>query len=307
MTRPRRHLAGQVVSITRRCLEGRFFMRPDGTMNAIAAYAFARAAQLNGVKIHAIVVMSNHVHIVLTDVKARRSAFMRDAMSLISRARNWDLGRPENFWGRGSYCETVLLERDAQERKLLYTILNPVKADLVERVEEWPGFMILPRDWGKTMKVPKPDTFFGPDLPDIIELTPERPAGYDSMSPEELIAHFAGLIREGEDELGSARRLKKKRVLGVKRVLKTNPLSRPSKPLPRRKLRPRFASKVPEILIAAIARERAFQIAYRRERERWLKGKKGVVFPCGTVWLRRNSPVKCRDPDASEAGLASMM
>ena len=307
MTRPRRHLAGQVVALSRRCSNRCCFTRPDGTMNAIAAYAFACAAQSYGIDIHAIMVMSNHVHLIVTDVRGRRSDFMRDAMSAIAKARNADLNRSESLWNASSYGATLLLDRDAEERSVVYTLLNPVAAGLVERVEQWPGYMIRPCDWGKTIKVPKPDVYFGHKTPEFAAFKPKRPPGFDDMSLDEVRAHFEALLKEGEERLRRERKREKKRVLGVKRVLATNPFSSPSKPAPRGEISPRFASKNAALLIAAIAQHRAFLTAYDQERERWLKGKKRVEFPCGTVWLRRNSPVKCRDPQAPEAGMASMM
>ena len=307
MTRPRRHIAGQVTALSRRCHRRCFHTRPDATMNAIAAYAFACAAQSYGIEIHAIMVMSNHVHLIITDVKGRRSDFMRDAMSAISKARNRDLDRSDTFWDGSQFGSTVLLDRDAEERSLVYTFLNPVAADLVERVEEWPGFMIRPCDWGKTIRIPKPNVYFGPKSPDFVELTPTRPPGYGDASDEELQAHFEELIEEGEQELIRERKREKRRVLDVKRVLAMDPFSSPSTRAPRGKISPRFASKNAALLVAAIAQHRAFLKAYDSERQRWLKGKKRIEFPCGTVWLRYNSPVKCRDPEAPEAGLASMM
>lgn len=307
MTRPRRHIAGQVVAISRRCHSRCFLLRPDDTIDAIVAYAFAMAAQSYGIEIHALVVMSNHIHVIITDVKARRSEFMRDAMSNIAKARNRDLDRSDSFWEGKEYSETVLLDRDAEERKLLYTWLNPPQADLVGRVKEWPGYMILPDDWDKTIKVPKPNVYFGPKTPDEVEFTPRRPPGYEDMSVEELQAYFWELIEEGEARLLQERQREKRRVLGVKRVLATDPFSRPGSRARRSSVRPRFASRNAALLVAAIATYRGFLADYDRQRERWLKGNKRVEFPCGTVWLRRNSPVKCRDPEAPEAGMASMM
>jgi hypothetical protein len=75
--------------------------------------------------------------LVVTDTKGKRSDFMRDAMSGIARARNDDLNRRSFFWDDQPFGDTVLLDRYAFERKLLYTWLNPVvcgvrKADVLE-------------------------------------------------------------------------------------------------------------------------------------------------------------------------------
>lgn len=307
MTRPRRHVEGQVVLATRRCLERRFYTRPDEAMNNIATYEFARASSGNNVDLHGAMVMSNHVHIVMTDVKGHRSDFMRNAMSGIARARNRDLGRRGYFWDECQYGDTVLLECDAQERKLLYTWLNPVLAGLVDRAVEWPGFKILPRDWGKTIRVQKPDSFYGRKSPEFVEFTPQPPPGYGKMRLKKVKARFEKLLKKAEDTIIKDRERAGERVAGVPGVLAILPTSRPSTPAPVGQISPRFASKDPDILAAAIAREKAFLSDYARQRERWLKGKKRVVFPCGTLWLRRNAPVKCQEFDPMEAGLAANM
>jgi putative transposase len=99
MTRPRRHIAGQVVMLTRRCFERRFFLRPDHYINAVVGFEFGRAAVRHGLDVHAVMTMSNHPHLIVTDTKGKRSGFMRDAMSGIARARNFDLERSSFFWG----------------------------------------------------------------------------------------------------------------------------------------------------------------------------------------------------------------
>ncbi|TXD35156.1 hypothetical protein FRC98_16935 [Lujinxingia vulgaris] len=307
MTRPRRHVEEQVAMMTRRCLDRKFLLRADDTMNAIANYEVARSAERSGVSVHGVVVMSNHVHIVVTDPKAKRSAFMRDAMAGFARARNADLGRRGYFWDEGPYCDTVLLDHEAMEEKLLYTFLNPVLSELVDRVEEWPGFMIRPADWEQTVKVPRPQDFYSKRQPEFIEFKAKRPPGYDHMTLEELVAYFERRIKEKEDELIAAREREKRRVAGIADILAKLPTFRPATESEAGGIRPRFASKNPEVMRAAIERERAFYAAYTRQRERWVQGKKRVVFPSGTLWLKQNAPVKCQERDPTEAGLAPNM
>lgn len=307
MTRPRRHIEGQVAALTRRTAGGRFLTRPDANINAIAAYEFARAADRSGVVVHGTMVMSNHLHIVLTDPQARRSEFMRDAMAGFSRARKDCIGFDGSLWDNGSYCDTVLLDREVFEIQLLYVLLNPVKAGLVRRAKDWPGFKIMPSDWEKPMQVQRPDSYYGDDQPESFEFIPRRPPGYDDMSLEEVVAYFERRLREEENEIHRQRKKKRRRFLGIKAVLATNPFDC-AKDLRRKKGRqsvPRYAAFHPELLEQAVSRERAFQSAYVRVRKRWIAGKKRCVFPCGTLWLRRNSPVKCREGDPHEAGLAA--
>ncbi len=307
MTRPRRHIAGQVVMITRRCFERRFFLRPDDTINAVMGYELARAGERHALEVHAVMAMSNHLHLVVTDPKTRRSDFMRDAMSGVARARNADLGRRSFFWDEQQFGDTVLLDKDALERKLLYTWLNPVQCGLVERAEDWPGFKILPRHWGKPMQLPRPERFYGRRSREFVEFTPWPPAGYEDMSLDEVIAYFEDLLEKAEDAIIKERRRLKKGFVGVRRVLATSPLGHPQSVAPMGKLSPRFASANAKLLKEAIAKDKTFLAHYARARQRWIAGKKHIVFPRGTLWLRRNAPTTCHDHDSTEAGLAANM
>ena len=304
MTMPRRHIQGQVAMLTRRCVDRCFFLRPDDTINAIAAYEFARAALRNSIDIHAVMVMSNHPHVIVTDRIARRSDFMRDAMSGIARARNRDLNRRGYFWDAQSYGDTVLLNRDSVEEKILYVWLNPVIEGLVERVEDWPGFKIMPDDWGKPMTIRRPGSFYGRRSSETVTIIPKPPPGYEHLRQEEVAERFNKLIREAEDRILEERKKENKRVLGAKKVLAINPFSHPKTKAPMGKLNPRFACRDKELMQRAIADYKAFLEEYKRKRKEWATGKK-VKFPCGTLWLRKNAGVKCCGPPDDEPGLAT--
>lgn len=277
-------------------------------MNAIAAYEFARSAERSDVEMYAGVVMSNHLHLVVHDRQAKRSDFMRDAMSGISSVRNKVLGssgQGDSLWNRRQYGDTVLLDRQALENHIVYVLLNPVRAGLVERARDWPGFMIMPSDWEKTVNVPRPESHYGDDQPETIAFTPRRPPGYEEMTLEEVVAHFEKLVKKGEKKIHREMARQKRTFLGVEGVLATDPSSCPKTPAGRGEAAPRFAASDPQLQEEAQVREKAFRDAYARERKRWLEGKKRCVFPCGTLWLRRNAPITCREHDPCEAGLAA--
>lgn len=303
MTPPRRHLAREVILLTRRCMERRHFLRPDPYINQVTAFELGKATERHGQVIHAAVFMSNHKHSVVTDTNGERSRFMQDSMSGIARSRNRDLDRRGHFWGAGSYGDTVLLDRDAIERKILYVLLNPVRAGLVKRAEDWPGFKILPRQWGKTIRVEKPGRFYGRKSPEVVEFTPMPPPGFEEMSLEEVIAHFEELLRLAEDEIASLREEMGLSVCGPAKVQELDPGSSPATPDQRGKINPRFATRNRALLIQAIEAYRGFYDDYKKARLRWLKGAKNIVFPCGTVALRRRAPIRCAPQNMGEPGV----
>ena len=300
MTKPRQHIPGQKCLVTRRTSEGRYFLRADDFINEVAAYEVGKAANKHGQEVYAAVAMSNHVHFTLGDTTGERSKFMQESMSGIARARNSDLERSGHFWGAGGYGDTVLLDRDALERKLLYVWLNPVRAGLVERAEDWPGFMILPRHWGETIRIEKPGKYYGRNSPDVVEFVPQPPPGYGDMSLEEVKAYFEELLEIGEDEIAELRREFGETCRGAEAVQAVDPFDRPEKPLPFGQINPRFATRDKELMAAAIEGYRAFCDRYETLRQRWVKGTKNLRFPCGTVQLRRCSPIRCELPTDDE-------
>ena len=63
MSFPRRLLPGQTHSVTRRCVERRFLLRPSEFVNDVVRYALARAKQrYPEVSLHAYVAEANHTH-----------------------------------------------------------------------------------------------------------------------------------------------------------------------------------------------------------------------------------------------------
>ena len=302
MTKPRRHIAGQVAMLTRRCSERRHFLRPDDEINEVLPFEVGDAAGDHGQHVYGAVAMSNHVHFCVGDTTGDRSDFMRDAMSGIARARNLHLERTGHFWSSGSYGDTVLLDRDAIERKLLYIWLNPVRAGLVERIEDWPGFKILPRHWGETVRIEQPDRFYGRASADVVEFQPQPPPGYDDMTLEEVKAHFEALLEAAQEEIADLRRELGKTVRGAEAVKKVEPTDRPSTSEPARTINPRFATKNPELMASATASYRAFVDRYETMRQRWLNGRR-VTFPSGTVALRRRAPISCEAPADDEPAL----
>lgn len=304
-TKPRRHIPGQVSLLTRRTIMRLFMLKPDEFMNAVMSYEVARASHRHGQSVHAAMTMPNHPHFVVTDTTGERSGFMQDAMSGIARVRNRDLDRSGYFWDAQPYGDTVLLDQNAIERKLLYTWLNPVKAGLVPRAKDWPGFKVLPKDWGKTITVKCPDRFYGRDSPDTVQYTPQPPPGYDHMSLEEVQEHFEELLRKEEDKIIEARKVANTPFFGLEYIQAINHYGAPKSSSDSGQLNPRFATTDAKVMANAIERYKNFLEAYEATRQRWKKGKRKCVFPCGTLWLRKNANVKCAPVGTDEPGLVS--
>lgn len=302
MTKPRRHVAGQIALLTRRCLEQRHYLRPDDYMHQVVGFEIGKVADQFGQQLYAAMAMSNHLHFGVGDTTGNRSDFMGHAMAGIARARNRDLGRKGRFWETCPFGDTVLLDANAIERKLVYIWLNPVRAGLVERAEDWPGFAILPTDWGETMRFGKPERYYGWRSPDVVEITPEPPPIANHLTLEEARNHYQNLLRIAEDEVASIRRDQGLDFLGVEKISDVAPLDRPKGQDDSKKINPRFATTDPQLMNRAIENYQSFVDRYQRCRRRWLQNDP-VTLPSGTVALRRNTPLETEEPSSDEPGL----
>ncbi len=287
MTAPRQVLEGATYLVTRRCSERRFFLRPSKKTSAIFLYLLAVAAERYGILIHAFCVLSNHVHLVLTDPHARLPEFHRDLDALVARAVNCSLGRLEAFWDPDSYSAVRLEGPAAILDKIVYVLANPVAAGLVRRGSEWPGPWSDPRlIGGEALTVERPKEFFRADgpLPAVARLKLHPPPGFET--DPELVETLRRLLGETEDRAAGELAAAGRSFLGAARVLAQKPSARPASGEPRRALSPRLACRNKWKRIEALLRLADFGRAYRKALQAWRAGVRDALFPPGT-WLMR--------------------
>jgi len=143
MGRPlRRHAPGQYYLVTTRCHQARFFLRPDRELNAAVLEWLARAQDaFPGLRLHAICVMSNHLHLLVHDQKGELAAWASFFLGNLARAVNRIRKRSGTFFER-RYAAEPILDDDALIDRLVYVITNPVKAALCSRARQWPGIVL---------------------------------------------------------------------------------------------------------------------------------------------------------------------
>ncbi len=166
MTPPRRILPGLVWFITRRITRRHFLLRPDadGTTQAIYWYTTAVLAKKFGIVIHAIEVMSTHIHEVLTDTRGNLPNFIRERNRALANALKVHRGWPEEVFQRAPASCVELHGPQAILDKIAYTIANCVEAGLVRSPAEWPGARVLAEDIGtRTVRVDRPMLYFDPN------------------------------------------------------------------------------------------------------------------------------------------------
>lgn len=292
MSQPRPVFANTTYLVTRRCLGRRFLLRPDAALNQLFLYCLALGAKKHDVEIHAVSVMSNHYHVVLTDRHAVLPLFVGWLNSQlakgIKRLRGWD----EVVWEPNVPFSAIELQGQAEVLdKVAYTLLNPVSAWLVHNPEEWPGVLSTLQNLRRgSLRVRRPRVWFRDELPESLELSLTSPA---------LFKHKEGYFEALQELLGSRlkaledeREREGRTVLGCDVVCATPVTARPRTPKQRFGRRPTFSALTRAAWKKVVERLRGFRSAYRSAYEKWSSGERDVEFPFGTWWLARHAAVR---------------
>jgi len=295
VTYPREILPGRSYLVTRRTTHRQFLLRPSRVTNQNVRYCLALAAERTGVILHAVCVMSNHWHGVVTDPEARLPEFTECFHKLLAKAQNASLGRWENLWSSDKTSLVLLTSEQDVLEKMAYTLANPTVAGLVKSPEEWPG--VISGRFGGEDLAEMPDAFFDEDgeLPDSTELRFVRPLIFASLTDAELYARLrdevATRVRAAREEMTRVGRA----FLGRESVLRQNFDATPRTEAPRRNPSPRIAGRSSVERVAAIRRMCEFFRAYRAAWNEWRQGKRDATFPAGTYALRIYACVKCAE------------
>ena len=281
--------------VTKKCADGAFLLVPNPRLNQALLYLLALKAGQYGILVHAYCFLSNHFHLVVTDVDGTLPVFMREFLGETSKAVQVISKLDRAIWARKRYSAVELLDLDATERKIAYTILNPTRADLTEP-GDWPGATSASTKFGDHIVVDRPNQYFSNRRPEQVRLALEPAVAKlhfrSNTSDEherqratmESNARIDQLVAAGRDESASARERAKKGLLGAARVLHTARDHRCPRPIRRRN--PRFASRCAALLAAAVERYQQFENDHSRAKERYLAGDLDVLFPEGTYGYR---------------------
>ncbi len=297
MTAPRQVLPGTTSLVTSRTAERRFFLRPSEKTNALVGYLLAVLSDRYGILLHVACVLSNHLHLVLTDPGARLPEFMRDFGSLLGRAINASLGHWDSIHERDSYSAVALETPDDVVAKMAYVLANPVAAGLVRRGREWPGFWSDPRlIGGEGVVFKRPEGFFredGPMPPEaVLRFHPPPDRAGDPGFVAELLRELERTEDRDAAEIGKARRS----FLGVAKVRAQKWYARPAHGERRRGLSPTVACRNKWKRIEALRSLKKFRAAYRIALAAWRKGNRMVEFPAGTWLMRVLHAARCAEP-----------
>jgi hypothetical protein len=260
-------------------------------MRGIYVYCLAVAAARHGVLVHAFAVMSNHHHLIITDVRGTLPDFLRELHRLLALCvkvlRKWD----GPVWDHRAPSVVRLCTPAAVLEAMAYVIANPVVAGLVESARDWPGLLTLPGQLGsETFVAQRPPQYFDPNnprWPEQASLALSMPDLPD-LRADEVRDAIKRQVAELEQKARADLRLRGWAVRGAHRCLAASPYDRAETPEALCDRTPTFAvGKGQHQAYALAARElRLFRTAYANAMARWRAGDRGAEFPPGTWRMR---------------------
>jgi len=296
MTNPRCIRAGTTWFVTRRTTRRHFLLRPDADrrLQRLYWYATAVTAAETGVELHAVQMLSTHIHEVLTDTRGELPRFLQQRNRLLANAIKCHRGWPEEVFARAPANCVALYGAAAVEKEIGYTLANCVEAGLVDRPEDWPGVTISREGLGRAViRVARPAEYFDPTnprwpaevvlrvtLPDILIRT------YGSQTDAR------SALRRSVDaavSLARAAAAKAGRFVGKVRDLMRIPFHRrATSPEPLRKRFPTFATAgEPEATREARLERALFLSSYRKALEALRGREHSTPFPYGAWRVTR--------------------
>ena len=297
MSAPRFIVPGVTYLLSRRCFGRQFLLRPSRKVNQIFEFCLAVAAARTGCEVHAYCTLSNHYHLVVTDVHGNLPVFMHWFNEYVAKCVNRERGRWESFWAPGSYSQVSLPDEEDVMGKLVYTYTNPVSACLVRSFRQWPGARSTPEAMGKPARIiDRPKGFFRTDG----SVRPSQPLNLTvppALSGRSIwLQDLEARIADREAELRAEFEQKGKHLLGRRRVLRQSPTGQPKSKEPRRGLNPRVAGRDKWKRIESLQRLKRFVFEYRAAWRRFAEGDRLVTFPFGTYAMRVQFQVMCSGP-----------
>ena len=269
--------------VTRRTTQRQFLLRPSKAINQCIRYSVSIAAERSGAELHALMFMSNHYHIILTDVEGRLPVFTETLNRLLAKSLNVYHCRGENFWaGHVQPSHVHLPERADVFNKLVYLLCNPVQSNLVKEGKDWPGVRVyLP---GET-KCVRPKFYFrsedsGGKMPKKAKLRLSLPECLGDKKA--ALKELKKLIKDREHALAEERASSGKRILGKEAVNRQRIDATPSSKDKPSSITPRLACRDKWRKIEILQLMKSFLSAYKQAWEQYKAGEVGVQFPLGS-------------------------
>jgi len=211
------------------------------TINNIIGTWLAKAIEYSGVDYYGTIVMSDHPHHLLSHKQGRLDKFFEYFNGQVARALNRFYGRRHQVWSR-RYSAIPILDEQTDIERLIYFLTNPQKANLVDKIEQWPGlssaefhlgdneenneYLFFDRTAWFRAKTPKAITRFLK----VVKVTYAVLPALSKLSVPKRKALLRRLVSERESQLRAQRQIEGKRVLGKQGLKQTDSRNRTANP-----------------------------------------------------------------------------
>jgi hypothetical protein len=272
--------------VTRRTHRRELLLKPGKLTNQLIEYLLALFVDERELLLHAITVLANHYHGVVTDPTGAIVDFTRDFHSFLARNLNATFGEFEAVWSRTQTSRVTLEDDEAMVDKIAYALSNPVSSFLVREAVKWPG---VRRAWPAPAKVIKrPPGIFEDEerWPAEVTLEMVRPPCFEGLDDEALAELIELRCQQKEQEARDEAERLGIDFLGRRAVRKQRRRSRPKSRDPRFGISPKVACKDQWRRIERLQANKAWKAEYCDCRDRWRAGDRDIVFPYGTYLYR---------------------
>ncbi len=292
MGRPIRYFKpGSIVEITCRAVQRRYLLRPSEELNELVVGVLGKAMEYYPVRLIAIHVMSNHIHmLVWIPDSVTQSEFMcffkGNLAKEVGRLHSWE----ESVWSK-RFSAAAVLDDEALGERIEDVLEQGCKEGLINRPCQWPGVNSV-----KAVLEGEPlrGTWFDRTAESRARRRGERIGRYDYatryeihlMSPpfladktvDEQRAWFRRVIRRIERRTRQMHRKNGSRALGVARIRNQDPHGRPGR---RPERRPAPVCHAADVAVWGDYRDelRGVRDDYTRASRRWRRGAARVRFP----------------------------
>lgn len=322
MTPPKCIRPGRVWLVTSSCIGRLFRLVPNRKTVRLTWACLAAAAQKfrGEIRLHAFKFMSNHYHLLVTDVKGVLPAFMEWFNSLLARSLNASRGESGKNFEPPSYQRIALDDAQRQLQAAAYIVTNGCAAHLVSQSRHWKGVSSIHLRFGESKTVKRPGIGLWAAKPSQLQQRRSARSGRDRYSriviPAEstMVLHglpgLAGLddeeqhamlmaeVHRLESVYSDERRALQIKVAGWRTVESQHYNTAPSSRRPLFDRRPTFAASTPERRAAMAAEEKSFRRDYYSALHRFQSGDRDVSFPFGTWFMVKRCRANRAPPPA---------
>ncbi len=294
---PRIEDPDKVNFLTTRTVQSRLWFVNNQRLESTVLGLAAKFTHRYGVELYALAIEGNHIQGPALFPQGNRASFMRDFNSGVARAVKLETSHGGGtVWDR-RYSNEFLPAPEDVEEYFFYTVLQPVKDGLVDRISDYPGYNCFHdaiRGIERKFKIVRWAEYntavrrgrnpHVKDYTDIVILRYSRLPGYEQLSQDAYARLMQEKLEQRRVAIVESRRAQGLTCVGRATLIKTTPGSLPksTKTSLRNSHRPRILSVCPKRRAEGKAWYFDIYFKYKDASLRYRRREVGVIFPLGT-------------------------